>query len=646
MKRQYTNHRPIFLYWLAVILFSFDTFKKDQIFCRIYKTIKKMPQKMELVPLPVGAMLDGKYQVVKRLGEPSGFGIAYLCKDRNLDIDVVIKEFAPSSMAFRESGYVIQPDHEQKDAFLEFMSRFVDEAKLLAKVSETLLHPNIVRVLNAFQGNGTAYFVMSYLEGETFMQKMEREGRLEPISTMKRLLPILDALHQLHHYGKKGETTVILHRDLKPDNLFLTKRGLPVLIDFGLAKELEKSSDYMNYGLGAKGFGSPEQLNGRKVGRIGEWTDVYGIVGSLFHLVTGIPPNLDAADDFLEKRALHPKPEISAALKAMFTKGLAFSPKDRTQNIATLQAEWEAIIAPEAAPKPAPSLPAPRLTPAPVPVPPMSHPNVILPPQAGTTRFDELSGLTFVYCPKGDFIIGSKAVHKGWDDCPPTPKRITEGFWFAETPLTQAQFRRFIYETGYQTDAERNVGFSGTYVLENGKWGSQKGRNWRNIFVGDMRPVVGVSWNDAQKYLEWLNQKSKGKMQYKLPSEAQWEYACRAGTTTEYYFGDKPKNLEKYAWFCGNSKEIKSVKSRLPNAWGLYDMHGNVWEWCSDCYDKDYYANSQLNNPENELPQSCNRVLRGGSWDLNAYDLRSARRNNNLPVRRSNGISFRPIFIL
>jgi formylglycine-generating enzyme required for sulfatase activity len=173
----------------------------------------------------------------------------------------------------------------------------------------------------------------------------------------------------------------------------------------------------------------------------------------------------------------------------------------------------------------------------------------------------------------------------------------------------------------------------------------------------DAHPVVNVTWNEAVKFCEWLSRKEK--RTYALPTEAEWEYACRAGTRTRYYSGDDEASLKKVANIQDASLKAKldadyakhyvfqswddgypftaPVGSFQPNGWGLYDMHGNVWQWCADWYGKDYYGNSPIKDPKG--PESGKyRVLRGGSWGTNPRNCRSARRGIEPGVRRdSNG---------
>jgi formylglycine-generating enzyme required for sulfatase activity len=144
------------------------------------------------------------------------------------------------------------------------------------------------------------------------------------------------------------------------------------------------------------------------------------------------------------------------------------------------------------------------------------------------------------------------------------------------------------------------------------------------------RPCLAITWHAAMEYCYWLSKKT-GK-QYRLPTEAEWEWACRAGTTTAYSFGDDPKQLGADAWFAGNAEDlVQPVGKKKPNAWGLYDMHGNVSEWCLDSYRKDAYAQFPTNKPTLSpvlMPGSerFGHVARGGAWNDKPDRLRSAAR--------------------
>ncbi len=241
---------------------------------------------------------------------------------------------------------------------------------------------------------------------------------------------------------------------------------------------------------------------------------------------------------------------------------------------------------------------------------------------------DPYLGMEFVWVPGGCFEMGCGP----WDgDCHDNEKPVHEvcvdGFWMGRYEVTVGQFRRFVEETGYRTEAERS---GGCLIWDGKKWKFDKGASWRNpgFSQGDDHPVVCVSWEDAKAFAKWLSKKTG--YRFRLPTEAEWEYACRSGGRKVKYgtkTGDLSHDLANY-WKIGGRdrwKYTSPVGSFPPNELGLYDMSGNVWEWCEDRYDANYYARSPRNNPKGPSKGKF-RVVRGGSWGLNPRDLRCADR--------------------
>jgi len=178
-----------------------------------------------------------------------------------------------------------------------------------------------------------------------------------------------------------------------------------------------------------------------------------------------------------------------------------------------------------------------------------------------------------------------------------------------------------------------------TTPVTQGQWARVMGNNpSRFKDDGDKCPVEKIRWDEAQTFIEKLNE-MEGTDKYRLPTEAEWEYACRAGSAERFCSGDDEGKLGEYAWYRGNSgKRTHPVGNKKANAWGLYDMHGNVWEWCQDCYG-DYPA-GPVTDPKGS--PSCEfRVSRGGSWFDNASDIRSAHRGWGWPSNRVNNLGFR-----
>jgi len=158
-------------------------------------------------------------------------------------------------------------------------------------------------------------------------------------------------------------------------------------------------------------------------------------------------------------------------------------------------------------------------------------------------------------------------------------------------------------------------------------------------FKGKDNPVEQVSWDDAQAFCKKLTEQTKQTV--RLPTEAEWEYACRAGTTTAYHSGDSEADLARVAWYGGNSNSTTHpVGQKEANTFGLYDMHGNVWQWCNDYWDENYYSKSPAKNPQGP-DQGAVRLLRGGSWLANLAYCRSACRGRGNPVRGASLFGFR-----
>jgi len=178
----------------------------------------------------------------------------------------------------------------------------------------------------------------------------------------------------------------------------------------------------------------------------------------------------------------------------------------------------------------------------------------------------------------------------------------------------------------------------GKYEVTQDEWFAIMGTRPSKI-KGGMLPVERVSWDDVQKFLQKLNVKT-GK-NYRLPTEAEWEYAARAGSTTAYSFGDDVSQLVRYAWSSVNSeRKTHPVGAKLPNGFGLYDMHGNVWEWVQDCY-KDSYVGAPVDGGAAAEQADCLRVFRGGSWFGGPETLLSSLRNRSYPDLRVNDLGFR-----
>ena len=286
-------------------------------------------------------------------------------------------------------------------------------------------------------------------------------------------------------------------------------------------------------------------------------------------------------------------------------------------------------------------------------------------------------GMKFVRVPAGEFLMGSDEspeslaraypqyerdrFEKLGDEAPVHRVRITRPFYLGQFEVTVGQFRKFVEASGYVpesiADGTGGYGFNPDYDPQTSpRHDAFEGRNpkysWRNpgFPQGDDHPVLNVTWNDAVALANWLSKKEGHA--YRVPSEAEWEYACRAGSRTRYTNGDDPQSLLKV----GNTFDVDTARywpqwrayaqpapdgytftapvgSFAPNAFGIYDMHGNAWEWTGDWYGEDYYAHSPTDDPRGPADGNV-RVRRGGSWHTWALYARCAFRNWNTPQTR------------
>ncbi|MGD0090633.1 MAG: bifunctional serine/threonine-protein kinase/formylglycine-generating enzyme family protein [Planctomycetota bacterium] len=242
----------------------------------------------------------------------------------------------------------------------------------------------------------------------------------------------------------------------------------------------------------------------------------------------------------------------------------------------------------------------------------------------------------------GEFMMGEDN-EGGKEEKPAHKVKISKPFYMGKFHVTVAQFRAFAEAMKFQTEAERAGNTSWTW--DNG-WKEVSGVNWMkpNFAQEDNHPVCVVTWNDAQEFCKWAAKKTGRNIC--LPTEAQWEYACRAGTTTRYHTGDKDSDLEQAGWFNKNSgMRTHPVGQKKPNAWGLYDMHGNVWHWVQDYFNGKYYADSPSVDPQGPATGG-DPVLRGGSWFDGPFDCRAARRDGSGPGGRYTNHGFRCVLDL
>jgi formylglycine-generating enzyme required for sulfatase activity/tRNA A-37 threonylcarbamoyl transferase component Bud32 len=591
------------------------------------------------------------------------------------------------------------------------VERFQREARAAAK----LAHPNVVTVFDSNAVGGVHFLVMEYLEGTDLAKLVKGKGPL-PVGFACEY--IRQAALGLQHAHEQG----LIHRDIKPHNLMLTKQGVVKVMDLGLARTANSENETTE-GLTATGavmgtadYIAPEQaLNAKGVDIR---ADIYSLGCSLYHLLTGQVPF--PGESMTEKLLAHQlqEPEPIEQLRPGLPKGLAkvvqtMMAKKPEQRYATpgKLAQALAPFAPSEGPIAA-ALPVAIVagsaqdvntstvdaTQADAPKSTARTRSALgrtlslgfavlrwtmlrafallrwttrtrrrflisgaltallvgtvllltgMPDWASRVRqrpgekdspneFTNSLNMKFMLIPAGKFTMGApqaeidgclKVVGDGWlkdhllTEGPEHEVQISRPFYLGATKVTVGQFRQFVNEKNYLVGDERwrSPGFEQT----------------------ETHPVVLVSWHNAVDFCAWLSEK-EGKT-YRLPTEAEWEYGCRAGRSgARYCFGNAETDLGLYAWFTNNSEgKTHPVGKLKPNDWGLFDMHGNAWEWCWDSFDPNYYKNSPRKDPLGGVGDE--RLRRGGSWSCPPELCRAASRHHFDPGSRFNDMGFRVI---
>ena len=611
-----------------------------------------------------GTILAGRYHVLRKLGG-GGMGDVYLAEDAQLDNKLFAIKMLPSVLASDKRAY-----------------RQLKEEALMAM---KLTHPNIV-TLRAFEENGgNPFLVMDYVDGETLGDLLADKGKLSAGETAVLLKPVAAALDYAH-------SQKVVHRDIKPGNVLVRKDGVPFVLDFGIAREIHETMTRVT-GRSSGGtllYMSPEQLNGASPKPA---QDVYSFAAMAYECMKGDPPFVRGnIEHQIENKPPEPLPggtPIAAGVMAGLAKkpedrpancmavieGNGFSREERAEHVdgvlgtgnggqeerkdsGVLVAASALVICPVCGKK--------------------NHPedtfkcrecgrdNLCLKHQdektflcadcivarraeanrkaeaerlaqekaestagTGTVKTLILPGgakMDMIYVAPGSFMMGGPESEKGrYKDETLHRVTLTKGFWLGRYPVTQLQWKSVM---GTNPSYFQPSFLSKIFLTDTG--------------VYERRPVENVSWNDCQEFIRKVNMLARSRFggEARLPTEAEWEYACRAGSVGAFAgTGD----LDSMGWygFCGmgnSSPKTHPVGQKSPNAWGFYDMHGNVWEWCNDRYGA--YSGYSVTDPAGAVSGDL-RVLRGGSWFNRARYCRSASRGGNSPSYRCRSIGFR-----
>ena len=616
-----------------------------------------------------GTILAGRYHVLRKLGG-GGMGDVYLAEDAQLDNKLFAIKMLPSVLASDKRAY-----------------RQLKEEALMAM---KLTHPNIV-TLRAFEENGgTPFLVMDYIEGKTLSNCLADWGKLSAEKTAALLKPVAVALDYAH-------SQKVVHRDIKPGNVLIRKDGVPFVLDFGIAREIHETMTRVT-GRSSGGtlhYMSPEQLNGASPKPA---QDVYSFAAMAYECMKGDPPFVRGdIEHQIENKTPEPLPggtPIAAGVMA----GLAKKPEERPANcmaviegngfsraehvdgvlgtgdggqeerkgVGGLVAASALVICPVCGKKNDPKetfrcrecgrdnlclrhqdektflcadciaarraeanrkAEAKRIATEKAKREAEAKRKAEAVRATGTVKTLILPGgatMEMIYVAPGSFTMGSPETEEDrYGDETQHRVTLTKGFWLGKYPVTQLQWKSVM---GSNPSYFQRSFFSKIFRGDTG------------VVEFEQCPVESVSWNDCQEFIRKVNAEAERQFdgEARLPKEAEWEYACRAGSTGAFA---GTGNLDSMGWYWVNSGgKTHPVVQKNPNAWGFYDMHGNVCEWCNDWYGS--YPGGIVTDPAGAASGGF-RVLRGGGWYGYARDCRSANRFRYFPGFRDWNSGFR-----
>lgn len=595
--------------------------------------------------LPVGSVLrSGKreYRVEAVLGK-GGFGITYKVSAMEqvvqipVRVEFAMKEFFMDGCLRDASGKVSTAATKGEAA--DGLKDFISEARRLNSLCGQCR--NIVPVDEVFEANGTACYVMEFLDGGSLADYVKKQGALSVGAAKKILKPVADAVAFLH-------CNRITHLDIKPGNIMFRSNGEPVLIDFGLAKHYDRrgnATTTVRTLAYSAGFSPAEQYVGLK--QFSPQSDVYALAATFANMLTGkTPPEaIDLEFSLNDWSVCLPEEVRPAVVHAM-----AYSRKDRTLSVCDFVKELYGNE-PSVVEKPV-SQPAAEPTVE-------SKTEVIGEGKKSTEKwwiiaaYVAVAAVVGIVCDK--FLsVGEDMEQKTEQKTESAPQLVAvegsrtftvNGVKFTMVPVEGGTFTMgATSELG--SDAEEyekpahKVTLSDYYIgqteVTQALWKAVMGSNPSDS-KGDNLPVEQVSWDDCQVFIQNLNQLT-GK-QFRLPTEAEWEYAARGGRKSRGYKYAGGNNIGLVAWYCDNSGTgTHPVAAKQANELGIYDMSGNVWEWCSDRYG-DYQSSSQ-SDPQGPSSGSV-RVGRGGCYYCFVWNCRVSNRFNGTPDFRDGGLGLR-----
>lgn len=556
-----------------------------------------------------GLILNNIYRIDRQF-DGGSVGVIYQATDLKQDRTVAIK--------------TLNPTHIAGNRFQQKQVKFINEAMKLAK----LQHRHIVEVFEVVEFDGIFGIVMEFVKGENLAECLQQQGQpfCESIA-LGYIQQIGEALVVLHDRG-------MLHRDVKPLNI-MRRAANPaeaVLIDFGLARELEFGVTQALTNVGTPAYAAPEQFHQQREAQVkpGAYTDVYGLAATLYALVTNQNPF--PAEFRLQGALLIPPHQqnksVSKRVSQAIVRGMALDPSERSATVAEFLEDLGLGIQQHLSQKTSVGGHLQQFWTKTVEV--DRRGNITqrrtIHPEYFTEHVNGI-GIDMVSIAGGRFVMESLSAEADRNEREsPQPNHVSlPSFFMSRFAVTQAQWRAVAQLPPVQENLDPDPA----------------------NFKGDQRPVEQVSWDDAQEFCRRLSQ-ATGKA-YQLPREAAWEYACRAGSTTPFAFGatlsaDIANYDGNYVYANGKQglrrQKTTPVGTFAPNAWGLYDMHGNIWEWCEDSWHGGY-NDAPTGDPACIDNSSEFKILHGGSWNDIPWSCRSANRYYFSRGLRLNLIGFR-----
>ena len=632
---------------------------------------------------PDTVLQNGKYKIERVLGQ-GGFGITYLASQTisidgpigsiKTEIKLAVKEFFMSEVCNRDKGssHVSVPSVGSLQIVEQFKRKFLKEARNISGLN----HPNIIKVVDVFEENGTAYYVMEYHGNGSLRTLLDSRHTLSEADALRYIRQIADALRYIH-------SRQMNHLDVKPDNILLDDSNNTVLIDFGLSKRYDdagRQTSSTPVGI-SHGYAPLEQYRAGGVSEFSPATDIYSLGATLYRMLIGKnPPDANGVyEDGLPTMPTSISSEIRTAIAA------AMQPrrKDRPQSIDAFLSllgnskdtvdEEKTVIDPVHKSEKQKTKTDKTLIRHEASQADSSNANAgeQKPPVIENKKNPKLSYLKWLAPLAIVLAIAGYFGFKGSSESSPQPQLEPSEFTivmdtlnFTET-VNGVSFNMIAVKGGTFTmgataeqgseasDDEKpthQVTLSDYYIGETEVtqelWQAVMGSN-PSYFTGNLqRPVESVSWDDCQEFIKKLNQLT-GKT-FRLPTEAEWEYVARGGSQSRGYKYAGSDNIDAVAWYKVNCYDkgkshpdygTHPVGQKRANELGLYDMSGNVSEWCQDWYEP--YTSSSQTNPTGPSSGSLRVVNRGGDWFGKAVGCRVSYRDCFTPPHSNSSLGLR-----